>query len=104
MENLKIYVLFRSSKKTGKVDKTITAAGRALLELWALQNTTSSKVCMIFERDTGKLVYSTYGTKDGFPKVKDARDGELGICEDYGIPLDILQSIKDDRFDNLEEE
>ena len=98
---MEFYVLFRASKKTGKIDTTMTALGNAMLQLWALQNTTSSKQCLIFERESGKLVYATSGTKDGFPEVRDARKhGDLGICEDYGIPLEALHEIKDARFDN----
>ena len=98
---MEVYVLFRASKKTGKIDTTITAMGSAILQLWALKNTTSSKQCFIFERESGKLVYATSGTKDGFPEVRDTRKhGDLGICEDYSIPLEALHEIKDDRFDN----
>lgn len=100
-ESLKVHVLFRFSKKTGKIDTTMTALGSGLLELWALDNTTKTKSCMIIERETGKLKYATYGTENGcFPKVKDCRkDGDLGNCEQYGIPLVALQEITDDRFD-----
>lgn len=98
---MEVYVLFRASKKTGKIDTTITAMVSSMLMLWAMQNTTSSKQCLVFERESGKLVYATSGTKDGFPEVRDARKhGDLGICEDYGIPLEALHKIKDDRFDN----
>lgn len=98
---MEVYVLFRANKKSGKIDTTMTALGNAMLQLWALQNTTSSKQCFIFERSTGKLVFATSGTKDGFPKVKDARKhGDLGTCDDLGIPFEALSEITDDRFDN----
>ena len=100
MEDLKVNVLFRFSKKTGKIDTTITGLGTALLRMWCLQNTTKSKGCVIVERDTGKVLFITEGTADGFPKVKDAKKGaDLGTCEDFGMPLEVVQSIKDDRFD-----
>ena len=99
-ENLKVHVLFRFSKKTGKIDTTMTGLGTAMMQMWALNNTTKTKSCMIFERENGKVKYATYGTADGFPKVKDCRkDGDLGNCEQYGIPLVSLQEITDDRFD-----
>ena len=98
---LKVCVLFRFSKKTGKVDQTMTGLGSAMMEFWALQNTPKTKACMIVERDTGRVLYLTQGTSDGFPKVKSVeRDGEIGNAEDYGIPLDVLRNdFKDDRFD-----
>lgn len=90
-----VYVLFRFSKKTGKADTTMTSASSALMKLWAMQNTTKSKQTVIFNRDTGACVFSAIGA-DGMPEI-DRED--LGTCEDYNIPLDILQSITDDRFD-----
>lgn len=97
MKDFKVYVLFRFSKKTGKVDTQITALGNALMQMWALNNTTKTKSCIIVERDSGNVVFATQGTADGFPKVK---KGDLGSIEEYGIPLDVLKQIKDDRFDN----
>ena len=57
--------------------------------------TTKSKQTVIFNRDTGACVFSAIGA-DGMPEI-DRED--LGTCEDYNIPLDILQSITDNRFD-----
>ena len=102
--DLKVYVLMRCSKKTGYVDTTMTGMGSALLRMWALNNTTSSKITFIFDRESGKIVYAVQGRKDGFPKVKDAKkDGYLGYCEEIGISLEDLHSIKDERFDEEEE-
>lgn len=99
MNNLSVYVLFRFSKKTGKIDTTMTGLGSAMMRLWALNNTTKTKNCIIVERDTGVIEFATSGTGD-FPKVVDRRkDGDIGNAEDYGITAEILQSIKDDRFD-----
>lgn len=97
MNDLQVHVLFRCSKKTGKVDTTITALGKAQLSMWALSNTTSSKMCLVFNRDTGKLVYHTEGVKDSLPTI--VKHTEVPTCEDFGISLADLQSIKDDRFD-----
>lgn len=98
---LKVCVLFRFSKKTGKVDQTMTGLGSALMEFWALQNTPKTKACMIVERDSGKVIFQTFGTADGFPKVKsEKRDGDLGNAEDFGVPLDVLRTeFIDERFD-----
>jgi hypothetical protein len=92
-----VHVLFRFSKKTGKIDTTMTGVTSALMKMWALQNTTKSKQTIIFNRETGACILSATGTADGLPEIE---KGDLGTCEDYNIPLDILQSIKDERFDN----
>ncbi len=94
---LNICVLFRFSKKTGVIDTTMTGMGSALMQMWALQNTTTSKRTLIFDRETGKCLFAASGTKDGFPKVKKNLDVD---CEYFGIKLEDLQSITDDRFDN----
>lgn len=96
---LDIYVLVRASKKTGNIDKVMTAMGCALLQMWALQNTTKSKTCFVINRRTGDVVYATYGTGD-FPKVKKDKKG-LCKSEEIGIDYEMLQEIgQDDRFDN----
>ena len=100
MEDLKVYVLLRASKKTGVIDTTLTGCGTALMRMWTLRNTTPSKFCLIIERDTGKVVYVVEGTKRGeFPKIADGTKSDLGTCDGYGIPIEVVQSIKDDRFD-----
>jgi len=93
---LGIYVLFRFSKKTGKIDTTMTAMGKALMKMWALNNTTKTKRTLIFERESGKCVFACSGT-DGFPQI--AEESKLFNCEEYGISLADLQKITDDRFD-----
>ena len=90
-----VHVLFRFSKKTGKIDTTITGVTSALMQMWALHNTTKSKTTLIFNRETGRCIFSAEGTAD-FPKIE---KGELGSCEEYNIPLEALQRIKDERFD-----
>lgn len=95
------YVLFRCSKKTGKVDTTMTALGRAMLEMWALQNTTKTKQCFVINGVTGRIVYATQGTANGFPKVKKGTDEkELPLCTDIGIEMDDIHAIvrEDGRF------
>lgn len=99
MSNLTVCVLFRYSKKTGKIDTTMTGLGSAMMQMWALQNTTKTKGCFICERDTGKVVFTAEGTKEGFPKVKKEKDLEGLTCEALGVPLEVLQEITDDRFD-----
>lgn len=95
--NFTVHVLIMHSKRTGKIDLTMTSLGSAMLRLWAMQNTPSSKRTLIFERESGKLVFAVEGTKNGF-KVINKEDCK-GTCKDYGIPLKELHAIKDERFD-----
>lgn len=102
MENegkLKVHVLMRCSKRTGKVDTTMTGIGKALMQMWALQNTTRTKMTYIIERDSGNIVGIYIGKAD-FPTIKKSKvPGDLGKCDDIGISLEVLHQIKDDRFD-----
>lgn len=101
MVNLEVHILLIASKKTGRISFTATAIGKAQLQLYALQHTTPTKVSYIFERSTGNLVFEATGTNEGFPKIRKSKiDGDLGVCDDYGIGLSDLQLIKDDRFDS----
>lgn len=101
MSDLSVCVLFRASKKSGKIDTTMTGMGSALMRMWALKNTPKTKMCMIFERESGKLIFATYGQDSGFPKV--TKESECkGTCDDWGIPLSALHEITDERFDNAE--
>ena len=79
---MKKYGLVRCSKKSGKVDMAMTGIGSALLQLWALQNTTKSKRTVVFELDTG-LISSIYtGTPDGFPSVRKGIEEECLYVND----------------------
>lgn len=100
MKELKVNVLFRFSKKTGKVDIQMTGLGDAQMKLWALNNTPKTKSCMIIERDTGEVIFMTTGTEDDFPKVIDNKKKLIGMCDDFGIPFEVIKGIRDDRFDN----
>lgn len=96
-KELNVHVLFRFSKKTGKIDKVMTGLGSAMMKLWALENTTKTKACIICERNSGNVVMVTEGNANGFPKVIDKN---LGTIDEYGIPLKVVQQeIVDDRFD-----
>ena len=93
---LDVHVLLMSSLKTGKISVTITALGKAQLQLYALQSTPRNKKSHIFNRRTGHCVMIVYS--DG----KIEKGDNLGKCDEYGIPLAELQKIKDDRFDKKE--
>ena len=93
---LQVHVLFRYSKKTGKIDTTLTGLGSALLRMWAMQNTTPSKGTLVINRETGAVILHIVGKKDGFPEI----NSNCGTCDEFGVSLEELQSIKDERFDN----
>ena len=64
MNKLHNYGLIRFSKKTGKVDTSMTAIGKGVIQLWALQNTTKTKACGCRWSSTKKL-WSWHFQEDG---------------------------------------
>ena len=63
--------LIRATQRTGKIDKAMTSLGSALLQMWALQNTTSTKVSYVFNLETGDVVMVATGMKGrDFPEVE----------------------------------
>ena len=93
-KDLKQYCLVRFTKAEGKINKTLEGTGCALLKFWALQNTTSNTFCMVFEKDSGKIMLATEGVAGaGFPRIADGNKRDLGNIEKY-CP-GILEAIKD---------
>ena len=88
-DNMEEFVLVRFTRRSGKIDKTLEGIGCGMLKLWALQNTTKSKDCIVFSKDSGKVIMYTEGT-DGFPKV--SKDN-LGHIDRYCPGL--LQACQD---------
>lgn len=83
MNDLHNYGLVRFSKKTGKIDTTMTAIGRGMIQMWALQNTTKSKACVIVDIDERAVFAEYIGTADGFPEVrKKSETFEFNIPEE----------------------
>ena len=79
MENtLKTYFLVRFNRNSGKIDTSLEGLGKAMLNLWALQNTTKSKDTIVFEKETGEIDCYYTGTGD-FPEL----DKDAGNIEDY---------------------
>ena len=70
MADLHNYGLIRFSKKTGKIDTTMTAIGRGMVQLWALQNTSKTKACVIVDIDERQVFAEYIGTADGFPEIR----------------------------------
>lgn len=87
MNEMHNYGLVRFSKKTGKIDTTMTALGRGVIQLWALQNTTKTKACVIVDIDERSIFAEYVGTAAGFPEVrKSAEEFEFNVPEElFGI-------------------
>lgn len=84
------YGLIRFIKKTGKVDKAMTGLGKGLIQMWALQNTTKTKACMIVDLDERKAVSEYVGTEDGFPEIhKTQEDFEFNVPDNIFDYFDI---------------
>ena len=91
MSELHNYGLIRFSKKTGKIDTTLTALGKGMIQLWALQNTPKTKACVIVDIDEAKPLAEYVGTADGFPKVhKNIEDFE------FNLPDKLFDFFKDE--------
>lgn len=68
---MNMHACIRVSQKTGKIDKTLTGLSSAMLSLWAMQNTTSTKVSYVFDLETGVVVTICTGSKGrDFPEVE----------------------------------
>lgn len=67
MNELHKYGLTRFSKKTGKIDTTMTALGKGLIQLWALQNTSKTKACVIIDLTEEKIIAEYVGTAGIIP-------------------------------------
>lgn len=75
--------LVRFSKKTGKIDTTLTGTGYGLLNMWGLQETSKSKETIVFTRDTGLIIVHYTGNASGFPDVEWPENDENinDLCE-----------------------
>lgn len=96
MDGLKTYYLCRFSKKTGKIDTTMSGLGHALLQLWALQNTDKkSKDTIIFDEDG--IVHSYYEGTGDFPEVTryDKLVDEIGYHHIDEFCEGLLEKIKE---------
>ena len=99
MSDIKRYGLIRASKKTGRIDTTMTGLGCGMLQLWALQNTTPSKRTVVFEFDTGLIRAMYEGAPGGFPKVDHKiEDRELYIGDE------LLEEFQEEARKQLAEE
>ena len=68
MADLKRFFCVRFSRKSGKIDKTLSGLVCGMLQMWALQNTTAkTKDSIVFDEDGWVKVYYE-GTGD-FPNI-----------------------------------
>lgn len=68
---MNIHACIRANQRTGKIDKVLTGLSSAMLSLWAMQNTTSTKVSYVFDLETGDVVTICTGVKGrDFPEVE----------------------------------
>ena len=71
---IKRHFLVRFTRKSGKIDTTMSGLGNALMRMWAMQNTTKSKDTIIFDED-GLIKFYFEGTGD-FPKITEYGEGK----------------------------
>lgn len=65
------FALVRGSQRSGKIDTTMESGSSAMLTLWALNNTTSTKVTYVFNTDTGDVLIICTGVNGrNFPEVE----------------------------------
>lgn len=69
MSTLHYFGLVRCSKKTGKIDTTMTGLGSGMIKMWALQNTPKNKVTVIVDIDERYVIAEYIGTESGFPEI-----------------------------------
>lgn len=82
MSELHNYGLVRFSKKTGQIDTTMTALGKGMIQLWALQNTSKAKASVIVDIDERKVLFEYFGTGD-FPEIrKDPDEFEFNLPDE----------------------
>lgn len=91
MGELHNFGLVRFSKKTGKIDTTMTALGCGLIQGWALMNTTRTKACVIVDIDERKVFSEYVGTADGFPEVRKNPD-EF----EYNMPDELFEVFEEE--------
>lgn len=60
--------LYMFNKRGGKLVKCIEGRGRGMLMMWALQNTTKSRVSVIVIKDTNEVEVVHIGKESGCPK------------------------------------
>ena len=96
MTGLKRYFCVRFSRKTGKIDTTLTGLGCGMLELWALQNTNKkTKDSVVFDED-GYVRFYYEGTGD-FPEITKYGEGtEEGVVHIDTFCKGLLEAVLTD--------
>lgn len=69
MKELRECVMMRFSRKSGKIDTTMEGLGCGLMKMWALNNTTSTKDTVIFDKEDGTIYGYYEGKKNDMPTI-----------------------------------
>ena len=92
------YACVRFTKKKGSINKTLTSKfGFAMLNMWALQNTTETTNSLVFDLKTGDIISFYEGTEDGFPLAHDARKITIDPPNIEDWCPNLLQTLKADK-------
>lgn len=93
--------LYMFNKKSGKLVKSAEGRGRGTLMMWALQNTTKSRISVLVIRDTNEIEV-IYNGREGCPKVDYLYREGINLClddyiiDDTHIRVDLLLTEKDE--------
>lgn len=74
MSDLHNYGLVRFNKRTGKIDKIMTAIGKGMIKLWGLQNTEKGTACIVVDIDERQIIVEYIGTNNGLPEIHTTPD------------------------------
>lgn len=98
MDKMHNYGLARFDKESGKINTSMTAIGRGVIQLWALQNTRENEACVIVDVDE-RMVFAEYvGADDGLPDVrKNPEDFE------YELPNELYDIFEKEVAKRLDE-
>ena len=91
MKELRYYGLIRFNKKTGEIDTTMTALGRGMIQLWAVQNTPDTDASVIVDIAERKVFSEYIGTADGFPEIR--KDPETF---EYDLPEEVFDILAEE--------
>lgn len=93
MKELRVYIMFRFNRKTGKVLETATGVTSGLMMLHLLRFTTKTQKGVVIDRETGEVIYEY----DGLTGTADRHPNYTAF--DLGITREQLDAITDGRFD-----
>ena len=93
--SLKHHILVRFGKKSGKINKVLEGNGCAMLKLWALQNCTKSSNIVIFEKESGNIIYCCEGNGIGHTPTVIEDKGQFSNIEELAPGLLAVVNTED---------